>query len=305
MYHVPVLTKEILEGLGVQPGGVYVDATLGGGGHFEAVIGALGENGIAVGIDKDPDSISWVRSHVTSSSVKIIIEQSSFSQFDAVLNRHGLGAIDGLLLDLGVSSRQIDSAGRGFSYQQNSPLDMRMNPDDGIPAHELLSTLPQDELARIFRTYGEVENAGRLAKTIKEYLLTGAIRTSGDLKQCLEAEYGTVGIKLLSKSFQALRIAVNSELDELETCLEKAVDRLGTGGRIAVISYHSLEDRIVKNFFRTQEHGCTCPVNLPVCICGKSSKLKRITRKSISPSAAEIERNRRSRSAHLRIAEKI
>jgi 16S rRNA (cytosine1402-N4)-methyltransferase len=305
-YHVPVLLNESIEGLNVRPEGIYLDGTLGGGGHFQAIVDKLGQNGTAIGIDRDPESVSWVRGHVNNSNTRVIIEQSDFSGFDRVLDANGIGAVDGILLDIGMSSRQIDATERGFSYlHDNSPLDMRMNPSRGQPAYELLDELSCDELSGIFRGYGEIENPGRMARAIKGHAVKSGIRTSGDLKKCLTVEYGTVSIKLLSKLFQALRIAVNRELDELESCLKKAVGRLSEGGRLAVISYHSLEDRIVKNFIRSHENACTCPREAPVCVCKNFSTLKRITRKAIRPSEAEIVANRRSRSARLRIAERL
>jgi len=281
-----------------------VDCTLGGGGHFEAIIRALGEKGVAIGIDKDPDSVSWVRAKVISSPVRTIIEQSPFSRLGSVLDRHGIRSVDGILLDLGVSSRQIDDPHRGFSYMQDTILDMRMDPAGGRPAYELVRDEPREELCRIFHEYGEIAHAERMAHVIKEYLRRCELRTSGQLKQCLAGYYGTVSVKLLSKTFQALRIAVNRELDELAECLQQAAKRLTKGGRLVVISYHSLEDRIVKNFMRTKEQGCTCPVAVPVCVCGNVSTLKRVSKKAIRPSYDEICRNRRARSARLRIAEK-
>jgi 16S rRNA (cytosine1402-N4)-methyltransferase len=303
-FHVPVLVKESIEGLAVQPGGVYVDCTLGGGGHFAEIIRALGSTGTAIGIDKDPQSISGVKNQVASTPVNVIIEHDHFSALDVVLDRHGIRHADGILVDLGVSSHQIDDSRRGFSYLQDSPLDMRMNPLEGISAAHLLSSSSEEELARILESYGEIWNAGRMARAIKAFSRTHEIATSADIRLCLKQEYGSVKIKVLAKLFQALRIAVNNELAELEQCLVKALERLRRGGRLVVISYHSLEDRLVKSFMRTQERGCTCPQNAPICTCGNFVKLKRINRKAIRPSQEEISRNRRARSARLRIAEK-
>jgi 16S rRNA (cytosine1402-N4)-methyltransferase len=305
MYHVPVLAKESIEGLRVLPGGTYLDCTLGGGGHFEAIIRALAGKGTVLGIDQDPDSVSWVRTNVTLSSVRTIIEQSPFSRLDSVLDRHGIRSVDGVVLDLGVSSHQIDAPQRGFSYMHDTVLDMRMDPAEGRPAYELLRDEPQEELRRILHDYGEIRDAGRMARVIKEYLRSRELRTSGQLKQCLAAHYGSVSVKLLAKTFQALRIAVNGEMEELTACLQKAVDRLSKGGRLVAISYHSLEDRIVKNFMQVKEKGCTCPADSPICTCRNVSILKRITKKAIRPSHDEIERNHRARSARLRVAEKM
>jgi 16S rRNA (cytosine1402-N4)-methyltransferase len=304
-YHIPVLLEESIQGLAVQPGGVYVDCTLGGGGHFAAIIAALGEAGTAIGIDNDPESIAIVKRQTIATNVNVIIEHNRFSALDSVLRRHGLTCVDGILIDLGVSSHQIDSTTRGFSYVSDAPLDMRMDQGNGMTAAQLLATTSEEELARILSDYGEVHNASRMSRALKSCMRSRRLLTSADLKTCLAAEYGpNLENKVLAKIFQALRIAVNHELDELAGCLDKSVDALRKGGRLAVISYHSLEDRLVKNFIRRQEHGCTCPKSVPRCICGSVSKFKRITKKAVRPSEEEIARNRRSRSARLRIAEK-
>jgi 16S rRNA (cytosine1402-N4)-methyltransferase len=304
-YHEPVLVEESIEGLAVKQGGVYLDCTLGDGGHFTEIISALGQAGTAVGIDTDPESVSWVKNRVRHPSVNVIIEQCRFSRLDEVCDRHKLGALDGVLMDLGVSSRQIDSPDRGFSYLGDSTLDMRMDPSCGVPAHALLKNLSEHGLAEVLRSYGEVRNAGRMAATITQYMKRHELTTSADLKACLAREYGTLGMKLLSKLYQALRIAVNGELDELEEGLEKAARRLRRGGRLVVISYHSLEDRIVKNFIRAN----ASPGSQPFSALQQGEKeihfkLKRINKKVICPSQAEIASNNRSRSAKMRIAEK-
>jgi 16S rRNA (cytosine1402-N4)-methyltransferase len=304
-YHTPVLVDECIEGLNIRPGGIYLDGTLGGGGHFKAIAEKLGNDGILIGIDRDPDSIACVRNLVAETETRIITGQSEFSGFDGFLDANGIDRIDGFLLDLGVSSHQIDAPERGFSYLKDGPLDMRMNRAKGRPASDLIASLTAEELAEMFREYGEVENPRRLARVIFEKNRTSAIQTTGDFRNCLLAEYGSVSMKLLSKSFQALRIAVNGELDQLRLVLDKAVNRLRIGGRLVVISYHSLEDRIVKNFFRTKENGCICPREIPMCVCGKTAILKRVNRKSIRPSDLEIAANRRARSARLRVAEMI
>ncbi|MBD3391252.1 MAG: 16S rRNA (cytosine(1402)-N(4))-methyltransferase RsmH [Chitinivibrionales bacterium] len=305
LYHVPVLLEECLEGLAVQPGGVYVDGTLGGGGHFEEIIRALGPEGTAIGIDKDPESISRMRKRVSSTPVTVIIERASFSEMDSVLRSHGIGSVDGVLLDLGVSSRQIDDPSRGFSYRHDASLDMRMDPAAGRPAHEMLSSWDEPALARVLSDFGEIRNPERMASAIARYARVRPLHSSSDMLAALELEYGTVRPKVLSKVFQALRIAVNSELDELQTGLVKALDSLKRNGRLVVVSYHSLEDRIVKNFIRDQERGCICPPEVPVCTCFKRAQVKRINRKAIRPSQEEIAGNRRARSARLRMAEKV
>ncbi|MBD3314366.1 MAG: 16S rRNA (cytosine(1402)-N(4))-methyltransferase RsmH, partial [Chitinivibrionales bacterium] len=232
-------------------------------------------------------------------------ERSPFSRFDEVLDRHGITGLDGALADLGLSSHQIDDSERGFGYMNDTGLDMRMDLDQATTATSLLRDSSEEDLARILGEYGEIRNAPRMAHAIKSRLKEGALRTSAELKSCLEREYGpNLKIKLLAKLFQALRIAVNEELGELEAFLNKIVDYLKSGGRLVIISYHSLEDRLVKHFMRRNEQPCTCPKTAPVCVCGGVARLKRVTRKALRPTDAEIAENRRARSARLRIAEK-
>jgi len=317
-YHVPVLLKEVLELFVSERGGVYVDGTLGGGGHFRAVAERLAstvsrrhqEDGsapiIMVGIDRDGEAVERARlSSFSGLAAKVIIEQARFSEFDAVLAKHGIEKVQGLFVDLGVSSRQIDEPGRGFMYMKDAPLDMRMDQSGGMTAAEFLADSGEGELADVLEKYGEIRNAPRLARAIKAYISGNKMETSADMKNCVASEYGKhVDIKLLAKLFQALRIRVNGELNELQTFLEKSVTYLTEGGRVAVISYHSLEDRMVKDFFREAEAECVCAPNQPVCTCGKQVLLKRINRKAITASNEEIKSNPRSRSARLRVAER-
>jgi 16S rRNA (cytosine1402-N4)-methyltransferase len=305
-YHTPVLLKETIDLLVVRNDGAYLDGTLGGGGHFRALAGCLVKGAQMVGIDRDPQAVVKNRSSEISSDVKVIIEQSRYSDFDKVLIQHDIRALAGAFLDLGVSSHQIDETERGFSYMQDSPLDMRMDPSTGVTAEELLRQTNIDELARILETYGEIINSVRMARTIKNYLRNKPLSTSSDLKECLSGEYGpNMRIKVLSKIFQALRIAVNDELGELERFLGKIPAYLSAGGRLAIISYHSLEDRIVKNFIRDKERGCVCPPQIPQCVCGNVIEFKRITKKAIQSSFDETRKNPRARSARLRVAEKV
>ena len=304
-YHTSVLLKESIAGLAIKPDGVYLDGTLGGGGHFNMIVQSLNTSGTAVGIDRDAEAIHWVREHLDQPSCTVILEQSTFSQFDTVLKKHGITSLDGLVLDLGVSSHQINAVERGFAYKESAPLDMRMNQNDLITAAGVLANENQEALCRILQDYGEVGNPQRMVKAVVRFMEERSIETSDDLRECLEREYGSpIKYKVLAKVFQALRIAVNDELSELRTCLKKAVDYLSTGGRLVVIAYHSLEDRIVKNFFKKCEEQCTCASTEPVCRCNKVSLLKRINRKVFRASHDEIARNRRARSARLRIAEK-
>jgi 16S rRNA (cytosine1402-N4)-methyltransferase len=305
-YHIPVLVNECIEALAIQPHGVYVDATVGGGGHFRRLVAELDSRGTAVGIDRDATAIAWCREHVPQAHCAVILEQSPFSRLDAVLDKHGIRAIDGLLLDLGVSSRQIDDACRGFSYMQQADLDMRMDPSSAVAAAGILADSDEHELARIFSEYGEIINPARMARAFKRFQARTSMKTSRDLIRCLHEEYGpAISVKVIAKVFQAVRIAVNDELSELETCLRKAISYVKKSGRIAVISYHSLEDRIVKNFFRDNEHPCRCPPAIPFCACGKQQTLKRINNKVIIPSMSEVQSNARARSARLRVAEKV
>jgi 16S rRNA (cytosine1402-N4)-methyltransferase len=305
-YHVPVLLCEVLDALAVKPDGTYMDATAGGCGHLSGIIGRLDDRGTAIGIDRDPEAIEWCRSHARAGAARVILRQSAFSRFDTVLESIGVTSLDGLLMDLGVSSRQIDSQDRGFSYMKQTVLDMRMDPSTGMSAAEFCAQADEKELAAALSSYGEITNPLRMARAIKKYQSGRALRTSADLVDCLHREYGPgFPLKVLARVFQALRIAVNNELTELSACLDKAVAYLKTGGRIVVISYHSLEDRIVKNFFRDNEQPCKCPKSLPYCICGKKIMLKRVNKKVIVPSENEVRDNPRARSARLRAAEKV
>ena len=295
-----------MEALLLKSDGVYVDATVGGGGHFREIVARLDSSGTAVGIDRDPDAIAWCKAHLPQPRPAVILEQSPFSNLDKVLSAHGISAIDGLLLDLGVSSHQIDDDARGFSYMRDAALDMRMEPARGLSAAEFLSTADEQELARVFSSYGEIRNPLRMARAVRRSMGKKEMTTSGDLVACLKDEYGaSLPVKVIAKVFQALRIAVNDELAELSACLQKAISYVKKGGRIAVISYHSLEDRIVKNFIRDNEQPCKCPPSIPYCICGRKILLKRINKKVIIPSENEIRSNPRARSARLRVAEKV
>lgn len=305
-YHVPVLLQESIDGLTIKPDGVYLDGTVGGGGHFQQIVQRLHTEGTAIGIDRDRAAIEWVSGTIKNEKVKIILERSKFSEFDEVLQKHGIVKVDGILLDLGVSSYQLDQKQRGFTYKDNAPLDMRMNIDDQRTAAELIKKASHEELTAILSKYGEIRNAGRMAHAIERFLKKDTILTSDALKRCFEQEYGKeLSYKVLSKVFQAFRIAVNNELDELHIFLEKSSDHLVSGGRLVVISYHSLEDRIVKQFFHRAENPCTCAPHIPYCRCRKRPLMKRITKKVCRPSPREIETNPRARSARLRIAEKI
>jgi 16S rRNA (cytosine1402-N4)-methyltransferase len=300
------LQEETLRALAVKPEGIYVDCTLGGGGHFQAIIDRLSASGMAIGIDRDPDAIAWCAGHIDRKGVTVALKQERFSSLDAVLKGLHVDAVDGVLLDLGVSSHQIRAEKRGFSYMKDARLDMRMDPAGATTAGDILRESTVQQLAEILAKYGEIRNPVRMAQTIKNYMKHNTLTTSGELRNCLQIEYGGVmKIKVLAKLFQALRIAVNDELSELSRCCEQAVLRLRQGGRLVVISYHSLEDRFVKNFMRDAGKGCACPPGIPVCVCGGEKTLKRIITRAIVSSPDEIKRNPASRSARLRMAEKI
>jgi 16S rRNA (cytosine1402-N4)-methyltransferase len=317
-YHVPALLNEALElllgGGASRPSGggaVFVDGTLGGGGHFRAIAEELSkrsgaENDVIIGIDRDREAIENARRvGFDGISARVILEQARFSEFDAVLRKHGIGKVCGLFADLGVSSRQIDVAERGFMYMNDAPLDMRMDQSCGFTAAAFLAGANEGALAYALEEYGEIRNAGRMAGAIKDYMGANKILTSSDLKKCLAREYGAnLKIQVLAKLFQALRIAVNGELGELRSFLNKSADWLSEGGRLAVISYHSLEDRMVKEFFRAAEGECACPPGQPVCTCSKTALFRRVNRKAVTASEGEIARNPRSRSARLRVAER-
>jgi 16S rRNA (cytosine1402-N4)-methyltransferase len=300
------MVREAMEALAVRPGGAYLDATAGGGGHLKEIAARLDNRGTIIGIDRDPDAIAWISAHRERGGATVVLEQCPFSHFDTVLSRHHIGPVDGMLLDLGVSSHQIDTQERGFSYMKTSDLDMRMDPAAGIGAAEFCARSGEDELARVLSAYGDITNPLRMARAIKTCAARRPLRTSADLVACLRNEYGPLfPVKVIAKVFQALRIAVNGELDELAACLSKAIPNVKHGGRIVVISYHSLEDRIVKNFFRDGEQGCICPPVLPRCVCGKRIMLKRVNKKVIVPATAEVEKNPRARSARLRAAQVV
>jgi len=309
-YHVPVLVEPVVSFLLNENARLIVDATLGGGGHTAALL-AKGEAELRViGIDADTEALAAAQTRLQNEAIRCQFVHGNFRSLTHLLGPLGITSVDGLLADLGVSSRQIDRPERGFSYMDDGPLDMRMNPD--LPrtsrtatAAEVLATLEESELEHIFREYGEEKFAGRIARAIARRRLQTPFERTHDLRRVVEQVVkGPHQIKSLARIFQALRIVVNAELDALTEFLESALQVLRPGGRLAVISYHSLEDRIVKQFFKAREKGCTCPPEFPVCVCGKKSQLSILTKKPLEAGAAEIAANSRSRSARLRVAEK-
>lgn len=303
-YHVPVLLSECLELLSVRPDGRYVDATLGGGGHARAILDQLGPAGRLYGVDQDQDALERAE---TWSQPYGDMFQAVYGRFDALADLIPDGvALDGVLFDLGVSSHQLDVPERGFSFRAAGPLDMRMDPSQGESAADIVAEWSEADLAHAIRTYGEERYAGRIARAIVRD--RARIRTTADLAETVRRAtppvYGKERIHPATRTFQALRIVVNDEMATLERGLEQALDRLAPGGRIVVIAYHSLEDRIVKNLFRERSTGCICPPRLPVCHCGHVATLNVLTRKPVVPSDEEASANPRARSARARAAEK-
>jgi len=304
--HVPVLLREVLEALRPERGGVLVDATLGLGGHAEALLDAS-ESVRLVGIDRDPEALSLARVRLARFGDRFVAVEGRHEELALHLDRLDLPQVDGVLADLGVSSMQLDRAERGFSFMKDGPLDMRMG-RTGPTAADLVAELPGEELARVFRDYGEEPRAKAVARAVVSARETAPIRTTGELRALVAKAVGgrrEEGRDPATRVFQALRIATNRELVELERFLDDAIARLSLGARVAVLSYHSLEDRIVKDVFRDRAAGCTCPPSFPVCVCSRRRVLALVTKKPIRPSDEEVLENRRSRSARLRVAERI
>lgn len=306
--HTSVMLDEVIELLAPERGGIYVDCTLGAAGHTRAILDSSPEARV-IGIDQDPAALDASSEALAGYGGRVRLVRGNFRRLGAVLDSLGVGAVDGVLFDLGVSSPQFDEAGRGFSYRYDAPLDMRMDPDLPVTAGDIVNTAPPEELARIIRDYGEERWASRIATFIAERRRTAPIETTGQLaeliKDAIPAAARREGPHPARRTFQALRIAVNDELAGLEEGLRAAIDRLASGGRVVVISFHSLEDRIVKRVFREYASGCTCPPSLPVCVCGKKPVLDILTKGPVVPSEAELTRNPRSRSAKLRAARKF
>ena len=304
--HVPVLLREVLEALRPERGGVYVDATLGLGGHAEAILAASPDVRL-VGIDRDPEALDLARERLARFGDRFVAVEGRHEELALHLDRLGLPEVDGILADLGVSSMQLDRAERGFSFMKDGPLDMRMG-RSGPTAADLVAELPAEELARVFREYGEEPRAKAVARTLAEARKEAPIRTTGELRRLVTKAVGSrreEGRDPATRVFQALRIATNRELVELERFLDDAISRLSLGARLAVLSYHSLEDRIVKDVFRDRSAGCSCPPSFPVCVCSRRRVLALVTRKAVRPSPEELHENRRARSARMRVAERV
>lgn len=307
-YHAPVMVEEVVTGLATDPSGVYVDATAGGGGHAEALLRALGERGHLLACDRDAAAVNEAGRRLDPYRGRVTFLQCAFSSLARsaapLLDRLERSGVEGMLFDLGVSSHQIDEPGRGFSYHQDGPLDMRMDRGAGDPADQLLARIREADLVELIRRYGEERQARRIARSICRSRDEGRMQTTAQLARAIESTRPERPTKTLARVFQALRIAVNDELAELEKGLQGAVDLLAPGGRLAVIAYHSLEDRIVKHKMAGLVKGCVCPPDLPACACGRRPAFLRIG-PARRPGAEELAANSRSRSAILRLFEKI
>lgn len=307
-YHVSVLLQECIDGLNIKPNGIYVDGTLGGAGHSSQIAKRL-TTGRLIGIDRDPVALAAAGKRLEPYADRVTLVHSNFCEMAQVLQDLGIAAVDGILMDLGVSSPQLDDGERGFSYMADAPLDMRMNGEDALTAHIVVNTWPQEELKRILYTYGEERYAPQIAAAICRRREERPIDTTLDLVDVIRSAMPPAALREkqhpAKRSFQAIRIAVNDELGSVEKAMEVSVPLLKPGGRLAVITFHSLEDRIVKTAMADAAKGCTCPPQFPVCVCGKKPKVKLISRKPIVASQEELEVNPRSRSAKLRVCEKL
>ena len=306
--HKSVLLKETVDSLCIRPDGIYVDGTLGGGGHAFEVCRRLGPGGRLIGIDQDQDAIAAASERLAPFGDRAVIVRSNYRQIQDVLEGLQIGRVDGIYLDLGVSSYQLDTAERGFSYREDAPLDMRMYRRNTQTAADLVNGCDESELYRIIRDYGEEKFAKNIAKHIVKARQEKPIETTGELteiiKAAIPAKMRATGGHPAKRTFQAIRIALNHELEVLDQSIDTMIQLLNPGGRLSIITFHSLEDRIVKNRFRENENPCICPPDFPVCVCGRVSRGRVITRKPILPSEEELEENKRAKSAKLRVFER-
>lgn len=307
-HHISVLLQECIDGLNIKPEGIYVDGTLGGAGHSSRIAKCL-TTGRLIGIDRDPVALQAAGERLSPYKDNVTLVHANFCEIQSVLKELGIQGVDGILLDLGVSSPQLDDGNRGFSYMVDAPLDMRMNSEDELSAKAVVNTWSQEELRRILYTYGEERYAPQIAAAICRRRNEKEIETTMELVDIIRGAVPPAALREkqhpAKRSFQAIRIAVNDELGSVEKVMEDAIPLLNPGGRLAVITFHSLEDRIVKSAMAAAAKGCTCPPNFPVCVCGNKPKVKLVNRKPIVASAEELEANHRSRSAKLRICEKV
>ncbi|MDO8491319.1 MAG: 16S rRNA (cytosine(1402)-N(4))-methyltransferase RsmH [Dehalococcoidia bacterium] len=301
--HIPVMLNEAIEGLNVQRGGRYVDCTLGGGGHAASILEESSPGGQLLGIDADPAAISAARERLREYRRDLILVNDNFKKVERICTAYGFRPVHGILFDLGMSSLQLEDSSRGFSFQRDAPLDMRFSPDQKLTAADVVNTFSERELADLIFQYGEEPRSRVIARHI---VRKRPVVSTLQLAKIIERAVGERGrIHPATRTFQALRIAVNEELDNLKLALEQSVNLLGFGGRLVVISFHSLEDRVVKVFMQQQARGCICPPDIPECVCGRAPTLRVITRKPVTPGEAEVEANPRSRSAKMRVAERV
>ena len=309
--HLPVLVDEVIEMLAPAPGSLHIDATLGGGGHTERILEAASPDGRLLGLDADAAAIARVEARLRPRfGDRLVLRQANFRELAVVAPAAGFDPVDGCLFDLGLSSFQLADRERGFGFRAGGPLDMRFDPSRGVPAAELLASLDAAELTALFRRYGEEPKAPRIARAIVDARRVAPISTAEELAALVERVLPPNPrvrrrTHPATRVFQALRIAVNEELEALQAGLAAALDLLRPGGRLVVLSYHSLEDRIVKRFFQAERRGCVCPPELPVCVCGRNPRLRLVTSPSLTPSATELAANPRARSARLRAAERL
>lgn len=305
--HRPVMVETLLEFLAPRPGGRYVDGTVGDGGHTKAVLEATAPTGRVLGIDRDPAMVARAARRLAPFGERIMLVHGDYRDLARHLTEAGWKEIDGMLLDLGLSSHHLETSERGFSFMIDGPLDMRYDPAQTLTARVIVNTWAVEELAALFREHGEGRGASRIARAIGQARTVQPLERTGELSKLIVSSRGAGAGKIhpATRVFQALRCAVNEELRDLDSALEAAVDRLVAGGRLVVISFHSLEDRIVKEIFRTLERGCVCPPTDPVCRCGRAPKVVRLTKRPRRPSAAEVQANPRARSARLRACEKL
>ncbi len=307
-HHISVLLDECIEGLNIRPDGIYVDGTLGGAGHSSQIAKQL-TTGRLIGIDRDPVALKAASERLAPYMDRVTLVHSNFCEIASVLKDLNIDGVDGILLDLGVSSPQLDDGARGFSYMTDAPLDMRMNNEDALSAYEVVNTWPQEELKRILYDYGEERYAPQIAGAICRRREETPIQTTLELVDVIRSAMPAAALREkqhpAKRSFQAIRIAVNDELGSVEKVMRDAIPCLNEGGRLAIITFHSLEDRIVKTGMVAASKGCTCPPNFPVCVCGKKPQVKLVNKKPIVSGEIELERNPRARSAKLRVCEKV
>ena len=307
--HIPIMVNEVIDYLGCSPGKTYVDGTLGGGGHAQAILQHIGPSGSFIGIDRDPDAIAWAHNTLHRFQSNIQLYNDDFARLPQILSLAGRKQVDGILLDLGLSLYQLEGSGRGFSFLRDEPLDMRMNPEERHSAEDIVNGFSERDLADLIFRYGEETWAKRVARAILRARHSGRIRSSLRLaeivKEAIPPKHRPRRIHAATRTFQAIRIAVNHELESLEQLLNHSADLLNPKGRLCVLSFHSLEDRMVKQHFRAMARGCDCPPDFPVCVCGKIPQIRILTKKPVMCAPAEVEANPMARSAKLRAFERL